>query len=51
MIMDANPPPPMDTSQETPLPEAPKPKEIGGFDGPEPTRHGDWTIRGRCSDF
>lgn len=27
------------------------PKEFGGVDGPEPTRYGDWTIRGRCSDF
>jgi len=25
--------------------------EIGGPDGPEPTRYGDWEIGGRCSDF
>jgi hypothetical protein len=25
--------------------------EIGGRDGPEPTRFGDWELRGRCIDF
>jgi hypothetical protein len=30
----------------------PKPqKEIGGPSGPEPTRYGDWEIKGRCVDF
>ncbi|HLJ22354.1 MAG TPA: DUF1674 domain-containing protein [Stellaceae bacterium] len=28
-----------------------KPKEIGGPDGPEPTRYGDWERNGRCIDF
>ena len=28
-----------------------RPKEIGGPDGPEPTRYGDWEIKGRCIDF
>ena len=27
------------------------PKEIGGRDGPEPTRFGDWEKGGRCIDF
>jgi hypothetical protein len=27
------------------------PKEIGGPEGPEPTRYGDWEVNGRCSDF
>ncbi|NIM28641.1 MAG: DUF1674 domain-containing protein [Gammaproteobacteria bacterium] len=27
------------------------PKEIGGPEGPEPTRYGDWERNGRCSDF
>jgi len=27
------------------------PKEIGGLAGPEPTRYGDWEIKGRCIDF
>jgi hypothetical protein len=25
--------------------------ELGGRDGPEPTRFGDWELRGRCIDF
>jgi hypothetical protein len=27
------------------------PPEIGGREGPEPTRFGDWELRGRCIDF
>ncbi|HVB67408.1 MAG TPA: DUF1674 domain-containing protein [Acetobacteraceae bacterium] len=26
-------------------------KEIGGPKGPEPTRYGDWEVKGRCIDF
>ncbi|MFQ6004615.1 MAG: DUF1674 domain-containing protein [Woeseia sp.] len=26
-------------------------KEIGGRDGPDPTRFGDWEKDGRCIDF
>jgi hypothetical protein len=29
----------------------PRPREIGGPKGPEPTRYGDWEIGGRCIDF
>jgi hypothetical protein len=29
----------------------PAPKEIGGRDGPEPTRYGDWEKGGIASDF
>ena len=29
----------------------PQPTEIGGRDGPEPTRYGDWEKNGRCIDF
>jgi hypothetical protein len=42
---------------KTPEPEAepaeaaPKPKEIGGPKGPEPTRYGDWERNGIASDF
>ncbi|GCE90132.1 hypothetical protein MSKU15_1733 [Komagataeibacter diospyri] len=25
--------------------------EVGGPKGPEPTRYGDWTVKGRCVDF
>ncbi len=28
-----------------------RPVEIGGREGPEPTRFGDWELRGRCIDF
>ena len=30
---------------------APAPREIGGPAGPEPTRYGDWEVKGRCIDF
>jgi hypothetical protein len=33
--------------QERPAP----PREISGRDGPEPTRYGDWEVRGLASDF
>jgi hypothetical protein len=29
----------------------PPPAEVGGPQGPEPTRFGDWEKAGRCSDF
>ncbi len=31
--------------------DLPKVEEIGGPQGPEPTRFGDWSINGRVSDF
>ena len=31
--------------------KTPPPREIGGRDGPEPTRFGDWEKNGRCIDF
>ena len=31
--------------------ERSKIKEIGGADGPEPTRYGDWEKKGRCYDL
>jgi hypothetical protein len=30
---------------------SPAQKEIGGRDGPDPTRYGDWEKAGRCIDF
>ena len=27
------------------------PREIGGREGPDPTRFGDWEKNGRCIDF
>jgi hypothetical protein len=32
-------------------PKQPRPREIGGPKGPEPTRYGDWEVGGRCTDF
>ena len=32
-------------------PEPEPPKEIGGREGPDPTRYGDWEKAGRCIDF
>ena len=29
----------------------PSRREVGGREGPEPTRFGDWELRGRCIDF
>ena len=34
-----------------PTQPAPLSKEVGGREGPEPTRFGDWELRGRCIDF
>lgn len=31
--------------------EQDRPKEIGGRNGPDPTRYGDWEKNGRCIDF
>ena len=28
-----------------------RPKEIGGTEGPDPTRYGDWEKDGICHDF
>jgi hypothetical protein len=37
---------------ETPEPVVAMPiPEQGGREGPEPTRFGDWELRGRCIDF
>ena len=38
------------TEKQIKKPENPV-EEIGGFDGPEPTRYGDWEKKGRCVDF
>jgi len=31
--------------------EPQQPEEIGGREGPDPTRYGDWEKAGRCIDF
>lgn len=44
---------PEDAASQQPLPHASRklPPEVGGRDGPEPTRYGDWEKNGRCIDF
>lgn len=39
------------TGTVQPSPVAQPPGEIGGREGPEPTRFGDWEVNGRCTDF
>jgi hypothetical protein len=39
-----------DVDVKTQRPDNP-PREIGGREGPEPTRFGDWEKNGRCIDF
>jgi len=36
---------------DRPMDRTARPLEIGGRRGPEPTRYGDWELRGRCIDF
>ena len=45
------PQPPQPPQPVTGIPETVPPREIGGRDGPEPTRFGDWEKAGRCIDF
>ncbi|WP_137388252.1 DUF1674 domain-containing protein [Rhodoligotrophos defluvii] len=33
------------------IPAPPRPKEVNGPQGPEPTRYGDWESKGIASDF
>ena len=48
-------PAPEAAEPQVPKPEpgaqASRPKEIGGREGPDPTRYGDWEKNGRCIDF
>ena len=34
-----------------PSPPPPPPPEVGGPKEADPTRYGDWTVKGRCIDF
>jgi hypothetical protein len=38
-------------SEKPPEDRVAQPVEIGGPQGPEPTRFGDWERKGRCIDF
>lgn len=44
-------PEPLPGEPNTGAPGAAPPAEVGGRDGPEPTRYGDWEKNGRCIDF
>lgn len=49
-------PAPRRPAPETPArqqaePGGARPKELGGPEGPEPTRYGDWERKGICYDF
>ena len=57
MLSESRVPTDPDTPQAAPVPASPGDDatagaaEIGGRDGPEPTRYGDWEKNGRCIDF
>jgi hypothetical protein len=40
-----------DAQQRDPATGSGEPREIGGREGPDPTRFGDWEKNGRCIDF
>ncbi len=44
-------PPPPASTPITDKAKLPKVKETGGPEGAEPTRYGDWDVKGRVSDF
>ncbi len=48
---DAEQQPVSDDSGTAKPEQPPRPKEIGGRKGPDPTRYGDWEKNGRCIDF
>jgi hypothetical protein len=49
--MDKQPAETTEAPEDKAKPAPPLPKEIGGVEGPEPTRYGDWQHKGRVSDF
>ncbi len=42
---------PSDTEDTTVSVSVPPAKEVGGREGLDPTRYGDWEKNGRCIDF
>ncbi len=50
MVTEKTPPKPAEKAKTDPQPPAP-PREIGGRNGPDPTRYNDWEKGGRCVDF
>ncbi len=43
--------PPVPSDAPTVDGKAPPPPEVGGPKEADPTRYGDWTVKGRCIDF
>lgn len=50
MIGETTPTPAPDQAEQS-VPESIPATEIGGREGPDPTRYGDWEKNGRCVDF
>ncbi|HEY5264905.1 MAG TPA: DUF1674 domain-containing protein [Steroidobacteraceae bacterium] len=50
-VQKPSPPTPLPADQLRTADPLLQPLEVGGRDGPEPTRFGDWELRGRCIDF
>ena len=50
MIGETTQTPAPETTEQS-VPEATPAQEIGGREGPDPTRYGDWEKNGRCIDF
>ncbi|MFQ5783951.1 MAG: DUF1674 domain-containing protein [Alphaproteobacteria bacterium] len=48
---DAAPAPPQDKSKPKKQAGRKRPVEIGGPEGPDPVRYGDWEKNGRAIDF
>lgn len=49
--MDDNHPKEKPAAEPGKVPPAAPVPEVGGRDGPEPTRYGDWEVGGICTDF
>ena len=46
-----HPAPEQTVPQDGTAPESTPAAEVGGREGPDPTRYGDWEKNGRCIDF
>nr|WP_321986503.1 DUF1674 domain-containing protein [uncultured Lichenicoccus sp.] len=44
-------PDPHDEAGSPARPASAPPREVGGPKEKDPTRYGDWTVKGRCIDF
>lgn len=51
MMSDTKKTPEADTEKPSTKATNEQPKEVGGREGPEPTRYGDWEKNGIISDF